>query len=187
MADGKALELKEGARIAVVSTVYEEMDKDGKKGQKRLFKVSPTDPKKAESDSGKQIVIQTRTEDGSRFVQRTLLYPFPAGLAADPMTGKEAAKLSPQQLGHAIGEWLKELELLNTNGGVVSVVNSKGQTVVGSVPTDIIPTVSEILCKGFSLGIQGPVNQQMVKDFITTTGKPSTVTQTKIRDISSIG
>src|SRR5271154_3158853 len=103
MAEAKALELREGARIGLKVTVYEDTDEKGTKGVKRLL----------HDANGRK--IQTRVEDGQRFVQRVLFYPFPAGMARDPITGKEAVALNPTQLGHAIGEWSKDIALLKEN------------------------------------------------------------------------
>ncbi len=168
MADGKALELKEGARIAVVSTVYEE------KGKREL-----------KDANGRK--VQTRTEDGQRFVQRVLVYPFPAGLVQDPITGKPASELTPQQIGHAVGEWGREIAELKANGGKVVLTNKEGKAVSGTVPIDVIPSVADVFAKGFKLEIQGPVNQQMVKDHVTTIGGTPTKAAAKVRDITQIG
>ena len=168
MAEGKALEMKEGARIAVWVTVYEE------KGKRELHDAN-----------GRK--VQTRTEDGQRFVQRVLVYPFPAGMAQDPITKKPALSLTPQQIGHAVGEWGREIDEVKANGGKVWLTNKDGKRVEGSVPIDVLPTVADVFSKGFKLEIQGPVNQQMVKDHVTAIGGTATKAAAKVRDISAIG
>lgn len=177
MADAKALELKEGARIGLKVTVYEDTDEGGKKGVKRLLKDA----------NGRK--VQTRAEDGQRFVQRLLFYPFPMGLSKDPITGKEPVVMNAQQLGHSIGEWAKEVEVLKANGGLVTFVNANGKTVNGKMDVTVIPTVEEIFNKGFKLEIQGPVNQQMVKDHVTIVGGSTKAAKSTVNmgGVESIG
>src|SRR5208283_5346551 len=99
----------------VVSTVWEELDKAGN-GRKLADCVT----------TGRK--VQTRTEDGARFVRRLLLYPFPAGLVEDPITLKPAEeKQTTAQMAHALGEWLKEIEQLQANGGAITYINSDGK------------------------------------------------------------
>ena len=156
MADGKALELREGARILVESTVYEDLDKDG-------------NGKKLHDANGRK--VQTRAEDGQRFVAVKYAYPFPSGFASDPFTGKPASEnQTPQAITHALTEWVKEVEQLQANGGKVAIVVN-GKTTERTVPVGkLIPTMPEVMIKGFKLEIQGPVNQQMVKDHVTMVG-----------------
>jgi len=179
MADGKALELKEGARIDVSVTVYEDIKTKDASGR-------VTEGKTLHDANGRK--VQTRAEDGQRFVRRVLMYPFPAGLIDDPLTGKKAAEnMTAQQIGHALNEWLKEVEALKANGGRVSVSDGK-DSVTMEVPIDVIPTPAETLVKGFKLEIQGPVNQQLVKDHVTVIGGQGKAKSTRgPLNLSSLG
>lgn len=180
MAEGAALELKEGARIGLSVTVYEDDGKD------ETGKV--TRPQRLLKDANGR-KVQTRTEDGKRFVQRVLFYPFPAGMVKDPITGKEPAALNATQMGHSIGEWVKEVEQLKANGGKVTFANKEGKAVSGTMPVDVIPSPADVFNKGFKLEIQGPVNQQMVKDHVTIVGGGTKATKAtrSFGDVTSIG
>ena len=64
MADNnKVFELREGARIVVESTLYEDLDKNG---NGRKLHDHTVDGKVARK-------VQTRAEDGQRFVKRSLV------------------------------------------------------------------------------------------------------------------
>lgn len=180
MADAtqKVFELKDGARIVVETTLYEDLDKNG--NGRKLH--DHTD------GNGKVLrKVQTRAEDGQRFVKRSLVYPFPAGLIKDEFTGKEPVAMTAAQLGHSIGEWFKDIEALREAGGRVHMTNADGKEINGVVPLDVIPTPAEVFGKGFKLEIQGPLNAQMKKDHETIVGGGAKATKASTKTLSSIG
>lgn len=167
VADANAVRLVEGARVLVQCTVNEN------KAEGAILKDAP-------------YKVQTRADGGERYIQRNLVYPFPAGLIDDPFTGKKGVEnMTPQQLAQAIEAWGKQIELLKTAGGKV-VTQLNGKDVEGLVPTDVIPTPAEIYVKGFKLEIQGPVNSQMRKDQLVVKGKSGTITK-GAKNITDIG
>ena len=179
----KAVELVEGARVKIESVVYEDV-KGG-----RLLK----------SEGPHAARIMTRTEDGTRYWKRVYVYPMPAGLIDDPLTGLKARELSPAELATAIGHWLKVVEQVVAAGGHTFVMAPKSDSasdladkagyarIPQVLPTKIIPTVSQIFKKGYSLSIQGPVNAQMAADSIVVSGKPKAEKSAKTSTIGTLG
>jgi|SRR5581483_1440448 hypothetical protein len=158
VASNNAVVLKEGARILVQITVFEDKEKG------RTLK------------EGKY-PIRTRADDGKRYIQRSLVYPFPMGLIEDPFTKKPAVDMTPDQLAASVAQWSKDIEALRQSGGAVQTTNADGKVVSGVVPVDVIPSISNIFDKGFKLEVQGPVNAQMVRDQVVTTGKRAPISK----------
>lgn len=173
MAEG-SVELVEGARIVLKITINETLEGD----VVRKFN-------EAAEKSGR---ILTKKDTGERYMNRKLPYPFPAGLIADPLTGKPArTDMTTADIGKAIAAWLSQIDQLRKAGGKFVMVMPDGSkaegvtvlTVPGSkadnyAPVDVLPSLfgeSGIFGKGFKLGIQGPVNSAMVDQFMTVTKK----------------
>ena len=174
-AEHRAVELMEGARVRVDVTVYEDTVGNAK-GEKRLFVENPV-------FHGKERPIQSRVEDGKRYITIPFCYPFPAGLIEDPWTKKPAVTMSPSELGVAIGHWLKQVDELKAAGGhFVTKQRRKDGTefmAAGKDPLDCIPTPADIFQKGFKLEIQGPVNGDLAKAVIKKVGGAPSAVSTK--------
>lgn len=163
--------LVEGARILIQTTVYESTTPD-KNGQTRHIK-----PESTWQHLYPVLKVKVRTEDGARYLTRNLVYPAPAGLLDDPFTKKPAkANMTPQEIAVAISNWVKDIEAMEKAGGtyvVKDVPQADGtvKDVPGKSPMGkLIPSFPEVFNKGFSLEIQGPVNQQLAKDCIEVRG-----------------
>lgn len=173
----KAVELKAGARIAIATKVYEDLEKGRKFDEGKL------------AAANKQIVVN---EKGERFIKRAFTFPYPAGLLAgkNPDNGADipaTPNMTPEQFAASIGEWLKVVEQVKAAGGLITyklwdAAAGKAKTVTGVIPIDMMPTLANLIEKGVSLGIQGPMNVGLANDFTITTGKAAKASKVKSGD-----
>lgn len=173
MADVKAVELVEGARIIVKCTVNENLEKGRRLNDAKAMR------------NGKSLIRSVTEKDTGkveRWIERQMPYPFPAGLIQDPLTKKPArTDMTPADIAKAVADWQKQLELLVAAEGRYTMVNAEGKTLSGVTvltvpggknspgPVSVLPSVfgeSGVFGKGFKLAIQGDVNAAMADEFI---------------------
>lgn len=147
--NAKAVELYEGARIGIKSTIYE----DPKSG--RLFKAD------LDEDLGKR--VKTRTVGGKKYLTKTLVFPFPPGLVEDPLTKRPATEMSPQELTLAIEHWLKTVAAVKAAGGHVMVKGKDGRAASFVIPHEIIPSIADLFKMGYLSMVQGPLKVTLMK------------------------